>query len=196
MKPHVSTVLMLVESGIMVAIGTVLSIFTFSGPWALGGGITFCSMLPLVFIAYRYSLRWSLLTSFVYSLLQLLLGMENVSYADSTLTAVLIVLFDYILAFTVVGFSAMFKGRLGRPRLELALGIVVTLSLRFVCHFISGVIIWEVLWPNELGWAPPVWSLAYNGSFMLPEIVITAVVAVLLYSSPLKSYFKTTDPKK
>ena len=31
----------LVESAVMIAIGTVLSMFQFRGPWALGGGITF-----------------------------------------------------------------------------------------------------------------------------------------------------------
>ena len=38
----------LVESAMMLAIATVLSMFPFQGPWALGGGITVCSMLPLV----------------------------------------------------------------------------------------------------------------------------------------------------
>ena len=33
----------LVESAVMIAIGTVLSMFEFKGPWALGSGITFCS---------------------------------------------------------------------------------------------------------------------------------------------------------
>ena len=40
----------LVECAVLIAIGTVLSLFEFSGPWALGGGITVCSMLPLVLI--------------------------------------------------------------------------------------------------------------------------------------------------
>ena len=59
----------MVESAIMLAVGTVLSLFTFTGPWALGGGITFCSMLPLVLISWRYGCGWGLFTAFVYSLL-------------------------------------------------------------------------------------------------------------------------------
>ena len=43
----------LVESAVMIAIGTVLSMFPFTAPWAYGGGITICSMLPLVIIAHR-----------------------------------------------------------------------------------------------------------------------------------------------
>ena len=39
------TIRRLVECAILVAVGTVLSLFEFKGAWALGGGITFCSML-------------------------------------------------------------------------------------------------------------------------------------------------------
>lgn len=48
----------LVECAILVAVGTVLSLFEFKGAWALGGGITFCSMLPLVMIAHRHGTKW------------------------------------------------------------------------------------------------------------------------------------------
>ncbi len=184
----------MVESAIMIAIGTVLSLFSFTGPWALGGGITFCSMLPLVLISWRYGCGWGLFTAFVYSLLQMLLGISNVQYADSVWTAVLIILFDYVIAFSVIGLSAMFKGRLGNPHLELALGITVTFLARLACHYVSGVLVWEVLWPNELGWAAPIWSLAYNGSYMIPEIIITALVAALIYK-PLERYFCGDDLK-
>ena len=68
----------LVESAVMIAIGTVLSMFPFSAPWAFGGGVTICSMLPLVIIAHRYGTKWGLFTAFVYSVLQLILGVSNV----------------------------------------------------------------------------------------------------------------------
>ena len=184
----------MVESAIMLAVGTVLSLFTFTGPWALGGGITFCSMLPLVLISWRYGCGWGLFTALVYSLLQMLLGISNVQYADSVWTAVLIILFDYVIAFSVIGLSAMFKGRLGNPRLELVLGITVTFLARLACHYVSGVLVWEVLWPNELGWAAPIWSIAYNASYMVPEIIITALVAMLIYA-PMGRYFRGEDLK-
>lgn len=116
----------LVESAMMLAIATVLSMFPFQGPWALGGGITVCSMLPLVVLSWRYGCKWGVFAAFVYSLLQMVLGIQNVQYADSVPTAILIILFDYVLAFSVIGLAGMFKGRLGNPRLELVLGIVLT----------------------------------------------------------------------
>ena len=187
-------VLRLVESAIMLAIGTVLSMFTFSGPWALGGGITFCSMLPLVIVSHRYGCKWGLFTAFVYSLLQMLLGIQNVQYATSVGMAIAIILLDYVIAFSVVGLSAMFNGVIKNRLVSLEVGIVFTFLVRLLCHFLSGVLIWEVLWPNELGWAAPVWSIAYNASYMIPEIIITGVVAGLLFK-PLNLYFTGADLK-
>ena len=184
----------LVESAVMLAIAVVLSLFPFSSPWALGGGITVCSMLPLVILSWRYGCLWGTFAAFVYSLLQMLLGIQNVQYADSVATAILIILFDYVLAFSVIGLSSIFKGRLGRPRLELVIGITVTFLVRLACHYISGVVVWEVLWPNELGWAAPVWSIAYNGSYMIPEIIITGLVAYFSYP-PLERYYQGGDLK-
>ena len=102
----------LVESAVMIAIGTVLSMFPFSAPWAFGGGVTICSMLPLVIIAHRYGTKWGLFTAFVYSVLQLILGVSNVQFAAGYgfVLAVGVLLLDYILAFTVIGLSACFNG--------------------------------------------------------------------------------------
>lgn len=185
----------LVESAVMIAIGTVLSMFPFSAPWAFGGGVTICSMLPLVIIAHRYGTKWGLFTAFVYSVLQLILGVSNVQYATSFIMAVGIVLLDYTIAFTVIGLSACFNGVIKNRLVSIVVGIVFTFALRFVCHFISGWIIWDALWPNEMGLASPMYSLVYNGGYMLPETIITALVAVLTYK-PLKRYWLAEDLAK
>jgi len=187
-----STPKRIAESAMLIVIGTVLSLFTFQGPWVLGGGITFCSMLPMVMITQRYGTKWGILSSFVYSLLQMLLGINNVQYAPTALSAAGIVFFDYILAYSVLGFSSCFNKVVKSRRKAIVLGITITFLARFVCHFISGVLIWEALFPNELGWAAPVWSLAYNASYMLPEMLITSVVAYLSYNH-LKRYWLCED---
>lgn len=183
------------ESAILIAIGTVLSLFTFKGPWALGGGITFCSMLPLVLLAHRHGTRWGILSALVYGLLQMLLGLNNVQYAPNALTAIGIILLDYVVAYGVLGFSAIFNGMVKDRRFAIVLGIVFAMFLRFLCHYLSGVWVWEALWPNSLGWAAPIWSLSYNGSYMLPEMVITSVVAFLSFA-PLKKYWLGEDIQK
>lgn len=182
------------ESAVMLAIGTVLSIWTFKGPWAYGGGITVCSMLPLVILSHRYGTKWGVFCAFVYSVLQALLGVQNIQYATSFGMAVAIVLLDYTLAFSVVGLSAVFDRFFRSRPAAIVTGIAATFFLRFFCHFASGVIIWEALWPNELGWAPEIWSLAYNTSYMLPEVIITAGAALLLYM-PLEKYWLAADLK-
>ncbi|MBQ3079933.1 MAG: energy-coupled thiamine transporter ThiT [Clostridia bacterium] len=179
----------IVESALMIAIASVLSLITFSGPWALGGGITVCSMLPLVILSHRFGVKAGLTASVIYGLIQMLLGFSNVQYAQSFMMAVGIVFLDYIIAFGVIGLSSMFNGVIKNRIVSVIVGIAFSFSLRFVCHFISGWWIWESLWPNELGWAAPIWSLAYNASYMLPEIIITCAVAALSYK-PLSAYWQ------
>ena len=68
----------LTESAIMLAFAAVLSeIKIIHMPY--GGSVTAFSMLPLILIAYRYGVKWGLVTSATYGLIQLLLGMDNLS---------------------------------------------------------------------------------------------------------------------
>ncbi len=178
----------MVESAVMVAAATVLSILSFPGPWALGGSVTLCSMLPLVLIASRHGTGWGLVTAFVYSLVQLLLGIQNVQYAPNAAAAAGVIALDYLLPFTLIGFSASFRKLMRTPRAAVMTGIAVTFTGRFLCHFLSGVIIWEALFPNALEWAPELWSLAYNGSYMLPETLITLTAAWFSFK-PLERFW-------
>ena len=175
--------LRLVLSAIMIAVGTVLSIFKFNGLWVYGGGVTFCAMLPLVMISFIYGTRWGLFTAFVFSLVQMVLGVHNVLYGTNIGMMIVIALLDYIVAYTVIGIAGMFKGKLNNRIIEIVIGTVIALSLRLLCHFITGWMIWDALWPNELGMTSAVYSIAYNGSYMVPEIIITSVVGVLLEST-------------
>lgn len=182
MENRNETLKKIVLSAIMIAIGTVLSLdmFKFGGLWLFGGGVTFCSMLPLVIVSYIYGCRWGAFTAFAYSLIQLVQGVDNVQYATSVPMAIAIILLDYIIAYTVIGFAGMFKSVIKNQPVALAAGIWVTFFVRFACHFITGWVIWDALWPNDLGMIAPVYSLYYNGSYMLPEAIITSVVAVIL----------------
>ena len=130
------TALQLVESALMIAVATVCSIVKIDLPF--GGGITIVSMLPLILISHRYGWKWGVLTAFTYSLIQMILGLDNVGYATSFLMGAGIVLLDYVIAYTVIGLSGIF----GKDRKAVTLGILVTFTLRFCCHLISGAWIW------------------------------------------------------
>lgn len=183
----------LVESAMLIAVGTVLSLIKFDMP--MGGGLTLCSMLPLIILSHRYGWKWGLVSAFVYSVLQLVLGLDNVRYATGFGMAVAIVMLDYIVAYTVIGLSGIFDGKIKNPQAAVAVGIAVTFCLRFVCHFITGVWIWDALWPNEYGMTSVVYSLVYNGWYMAGELVLTEIVAMLIYK-PLGKYFRGEDLAK
>ena len=170
----------LVESALMIALAMVLNTIKFGGLWAFGGGVTVCSMVPLVLISFRWGWKWGGFTAFVFSLLQMIQGIDNVQYATCFGMALAIILLDYVLAYSVIGFSGIFDHVIKNRRGAIALGTAVTVLIRFGCHFLSGWLIWDALWPNEFGWAGPYYSLIYNGSYMLPELIITVLVSVLL----------------
>lgn len=170
---------MLVFSAVMIAVGTVLSLLKID--FVMGGGVTVCAMLPLVIVSFKYGTKWGVFTAFVFSVLQCLLGLDNVQYATSIGMAIAIILLDYIVAYTVIGFAGIFKNKAKNFNSAVISGIGLTFFLRFLCHFISGWLIWDALWPNEFGMAAPIYSLCYNGSYMLAEAVISSVAAVILF---------------
>ena len=169
----------LVFSAVMIAVGTVLSMLKID--FVMGGGITVCAMLPLVMVSFKYGTKWGVFTAFVFSVLQCLLGLDNVQYATSVGMAVAIVLLDYIIAYTVIGFSGMFKEKAKNFKTALVLGISLTFFARFLCHFITGWAIWDALWPNEFGMIAPVYSFCYNGFYMLAEAVISSAAGIFIF---------------
>ena len=88
--------------------------------------------------------------------------------------------YDYVLAFTALGLAGLFRKK-GLP--GVIGGVSLALGLRFLCHFAAGVIIWDVWMPSEWDniW---IYSLAYNGSYMLPELIFTLIAAIVLFSVP------------
>ena len=184
----------LTESAILIALGTVLSLIKLDLPF--GGGVTICSMLPVVLLSFRYGWRWGGFAGFVYSALQLLLGLDNVQYASSAVMAAGIVVLDYLLAYTVIGFAAFFGGKPAGSRKALVLGIVISFFLRFVCHWITGAWIWGEWMPEAfMGMAmtsPWIYSFLYNGWYMLAETVLSLVVAMAIYK-PLETYITGRD---
>ncbi|HHZ06097.1 MAG TPA: energy-coupled thiamine transporter ThiT [Clostridiales bacterium] len=168
--------LKLTESAVMIALSTVLSLLTIAN-LPFGGSVTPFSMLPLIVIAYRYGTKWGLFTGVIYGLVQMILGLKNLSYATSFLAVVIIILFDYLLAFGVMGIGGAFKKRISNQGLAMGLGALAACALRFGCHFISGCTVWS-MYAEDM----PVWlySLVYNASYMIPEAIVTVLGAVLV----------------
>lgn len=174
----------LIESAIMVALATVLSMVKV---WEmpLGGSVTLLSMLPIMLVSVRRGVRWGLGAAFVFSWTQVLTG-QVFSWGLTPAILVAALFLDYVLAFTVLGLAGALRGK---GTAGVISGITVCCVLRFIVHFISGIVLWTNFdefivfgqsWINR----PVLYSLCYNGLYMLPETVFTVIGAVVLLSIP------------
>lgn len=166
-------------SALMVALSTVLMFVSklIPAPWLQGGSVTIASMVPIIAVSIMLGSKWGIISSIVYSLLQMMSGFYPPP-TQTFLNFVLVILLDYILAFGVLGTAGFFYKLFGKSRAAMAISAFVVTSLRFVCHILSGILIWGVY--AEEGQSVLAYSLIYNGTYMIPEIIISTVVVALL----------------
>ena len=203
----------LTESAMLIALAVVLELVgrMVIPPMPFGGQLTLCAMLPIVLISYRHGVRWGLTAGFGYSLVQMALGADVVTaafqsgyFGDGTqiYRALTMCLMDYVLAYTLLGLGGLFRNKISNKGVSLMLGSLVALGGRYLAHILSGYILFSgwaewfftqdgfpawgaglvaSLSPDMLGWT---YSIVYNGMFMVPEIILTAVAAFLVARIP------------
>lgn len=165
--------LVMCECAIMIALAAVLS-FVKILELPYGGSVTAFSVVPIVIISYRHGVKWGLLSGFVFSIIQLIQGASTLSYATSFWAAVTIILFDYVIAFTVIGLAGFLRNKVSNPSAAAVTGTVGICALRYICHVISGCTVWAgVSIPSTDGL---LYSLSYNATYMIPETIINAAV--------------------
>ena len=98
----------MVESAVMIALATVLSLLKLAELPA-GGSVTFASMLPIVLISYRHGVKYGLAAGTVYGVIQQLLGLKNLSYVTGFASVMAVILLDYVIAFAVLGLGGCFR---------------------------------------------------------------------------------------
>ena len=211
----------LTVSAVMLALSTVLAVVCEFIPFLnlpFGGGFTVASMLPIVLVSYMYGVRWGLFSSFAYSCIQVLISLIMGKTVLALFTpssddymgigiAIAVVLIDYVLAYTVLGLGGVFRNKIKNKVVAIVLGVIVALSLRYVCHIISGYIFygaWAEWFFSQEGFyaiggkiletfsgkgLALLYSVFYNGLYMIPEIVITSIVATGVANiSQIKKY--------
>ncbi len=175
-------------TAVMLALATALSMVkVFKMP--LGGSVTLLSMLPIVMLPVMYGTAWGLVSAFVYSLVQLTFGIVSdglLAWGLTPISLIGCIMLDYVLAFTVLGLAGVFRKSGTRGVLS---GVVLAVVLRFLCHFVSGAVIFTQLaqfslFGNTFENMPFLYSLAYNGLYMLPELALTVVGTALLFRAP------------
>ena len=178
------TVRALCEGAILVALAFVLS---FVKLWTLPNG---GSLTPAMFPILLYALRWGtgrgVAAGVVFGLLQLLF---DGAYAWGWQSMLL----DYLLAFPPRGLAGLFRGRAW----GIFPGTVIGCLSRWAVHHISGITIYRIIEPTAVPGLgtydnPHLYSLVYNGSYMLPNMLLAIAIAALLYV-PMKRYFAGSD---
>ena len=203
----------LTESAMLIALAVVLELTgrMVIPPMPFGGQLTLCAMLPIVLISYRHGVKWGLTAGFGYSLVQMALGADVVTaafqpgyFGDGTMLgrALTMCLMDYMLAYTLLGLGGCFRSKLPGKGISLMCGSLVAMTGRYLAHIFSGYILFsgwaerfftqegfpawgaslvESLSPAALGW---MYSIVYNGMYMLPEMILTAAAALLMARIP------------
>lgn len=188
------------EGAFMLGLGIILSFITpFQKILPFGGSITLASMLPISIFSIRHGIKKGLFVSSLFAIFHLATGIIKDGLFAWGLTAEMLIaciLFDYIIAYSVIGFAGIFRkyGKTGWIA-----GIAIALLLRFISHFISGIVvfmsigkIWDSI--DFIADNKYIYSLVYNGAYMLPELLITILMAWLIFSStPIKKWINSNS---
>jgi thiamine transporter len=180
-----SKTLFLVEIAIFAALAYLLDLFSgflFSRIWPQGGSVSI-AMVPVFLMAFRWGVKGGVLTGFLLGLMQFILGMSQIFHPIQGII-------DYLIAFAVLGVAGIFATQIkegiqkGKRKNVIALIIVgsfIGSALRFFAHFVAG-------WIFFGSWAPagqPAWlySFLYNGTYMLPSMILSAIIVFLVINA-------------
>ena len=174
----------LTTSALMIALATVLMWVSklIPAPWLQGGSVTLASMVPIISVGILLGTKWGLCSSIAYALIQMMFGF----YPPPTQTLInflLVILLDYVFAFGVLGLSGVIYRASGEKPFSAAIAAFAVTTLRYICHILSGILIWGVY--AEEGQTVLAYSLIYNGSYMIPEIIISTVTTSLVLKSKI-----------
>ena len=157
----------LIEIAVMSAMAYVLDFVKFSGFWPQGGSVSLV-MIPLAVLSFRRGVAAGMLAGLIVGILNLLFG----GYVVHPVQLIL----AYPLPFAFLGVAGLFRrGKDTSPSLSAVVaGVVLAGGLRFLCHFISGVVWFGEYAPEGMNvW---IYSLVYNLSYIVPEILITVCI--------------------
>ena len=173
----------LCESAVLLAAAMILNYLRlWKMPW---GGSIDLAMIPVLLCAVRWGIGPGLCAGFLFGTLQFLLGGGFAIGWQS-------ILGDYLIAYTVLGLAGFAK----KTRNGYLLGTLLGGGARFLVHYVVGATIWAEYMPDEFFGltmtSPWFYSLLYNGSFMIPNIIL-AMLAFFLLWKPLQKFMSGQD---
>ena len=132
----------------------------------MGGSVTLCSMFFVCLIGYIYGLRTGLMAAIAYGFFFF--------FVDPYIISIPQMFTDYIFGFGALGLSGIFSGK----KNGMLIGYLAGALGRYFFTFLSGMIFFG---SNGAAYhmSAPVYSLAYNGAYLVPEAVITVIIILM-----------------
>lgn len=180
----------IVETGLLIALAVILSFIQV--PFIFGAQITLASTLPIFIICFREKKGWGFLSAFLFSVIQLTIGIVRdglLGYGLISSALFGCIALDYLAAFTMIGISSFFKNNREKGMI---FGIFLSFFLRYVCHVISGFLIFS----NLEQWSlfgkifenkALLYSVCFNAAHLVPEFIITTIAFLAVTRIPYLS---------
>ncbi len=170
----------LTEGGICVALAIALSYLKIPIGLAFGGfgGSIDLVMIPLILYAVRWGWGWGMAAGLVFGTIKYFVGQHaEISWVS--------IIFDYSVAYAFVGLAGLLnRQHLGGKLWALPVAALVGCLGRFFIHYLSGVTVYAEWVPEEFlgvsNLSPALYSLLYNGTYMLPNTVLAVVLCAAL----------------
>lgn len=149
------------SSALLIALAFILSFIKIMH-LPFGGSVTLMSMFFIALPSYLYGVKYGIVASFTYSMLQLI--------ADNYIVHPMQLILDYTIAFTVFGLVGLFRDK----KFGLEIGFILACIVRFVSSSISGYIFFREYAPES--WNPVIYTVTYNASYIFTECIFTVLV--------------------
>ncbi len=166
----------LAEITVLSALSAVLyAIRPFSLPY--GGSVTLGSMVPVIWLTLRRGAKIGLLAGAIFGILALFIDVLLVGAANIIVTPIQVFL-EYPVAFGVLGLAGLFYKK---SSVVLAIvGVAIGVFTKFLIHYLVGAFIWVSVYDFPPEWGQWLWPAVYNGSFLLVEFIVSAVIITIL----------------
>jgi thiamine transporter len=186
MKKH-TLIKTMAEVAVFSGLGYVLDLLAgmYSQFLFINGGSIGIAMACVFFMSFRRGLVPGLATGLIIGLLQLAGGTVVSGFADTPWKVFCQIALDYWLAYPASGLAGVVYGLFKREtekgkRIKwIIVGSLIGGLAKYLCHYLSGVLFWPDDEWNVGG--PYIYSLLYNGSYMLPCIILSTLLVVVLF---------------
>ena len=99
-------------------------------------------------------------------------------------------LLDYIIAYGALGFAGIAHNSIKRDYsgsyASVIVGSTLAIFIRMFCHVLSGVIFFSEYAGTQNPW---IYSIIYNATYLIPELIISMIVLVLVWKPLQKASY-------